>query len=282
MSMHNLYRNMLAEYYMNAANSTKAIMKSFFNRIPGPDDLTREWILDFLMSYDNKKTRSIYFTLFKVTCKRLGKSELMEGIVVKEPKPDVTRADLLTPKEIAALLKAAQRPMMKATIELLIESGCRIGELLPLMKEDITIETDFLNVTFVGKTGTRHVPLLRENLLHFQYYISTVESGRIFGKSVDTIRRYMVEIFKKVGVRKRTIHCFRHTKATYLVESGVPEAMIRQFMGWANTSKMIAVYAHLSNKSLKDYLARLHGKNIEPLEEFYPEEERRKMVDVLG
>ncbi len=160
MTMHNLYRKMMAEYYMNSSKSTQFCMKSFFRKLPDPEELTREWILDFLMSYENKKTRSTFFTYLKVTCKRLKRPELMDGIIVKEPRPNVTRADLLTPKEIHKLLIAAEEPMMKAVIELLVESGCRIGELLSLTRDEIGFEKVFSTTLTIHHKGRINRPLL--------------------------------------------------------------------------------------------------------------------------
>jgi hypothetical protein len=48
-------------------------------------------------------------------------------------------------------------------------------------------------------------------------------------------------------------HSFRHACATRLVKKGTQERMIREQMGWSETSRMIERYVHLAKTDLQTY-----------------------------
>jgi integrase/recombinase XerD len=290
--VHELYEKVLKIRYMNYSEQSLFEALSVAKRLPPPEELTTEFLVDFLQQYDNVNTRSYYYYILKVICKEIGRPELFEPI----PKPvevsTVKRRDLLTPKDISALLRACNDLYERALIEVLVESGCRIGEIMNLTAEDITLDNHFLYLNVEGKTGDRQVPLLRDNIPSFQFHLAIHPEGYVFfspkypdrSMSYRAVLDRIVCIFERAGVRKRnrTIHIFRHTKATHLLELGVPEAIIKRFMGWSETSDMISNYTHLTSKTVKDYFSRLYGIETEPLEPLMPEEEREKFKRMFG
>jgi len=285
--VHEVYHRVLTLRYMNSAPQSLFDSLSVAKRLPPPEELTTEFIIDFLTSYDNINTRAYYYYIIKVICKEIGRPELIEPIPRPKEVSTIRRRDLLTPSEIAALLRACKDLYERALLEVLIESGCRIGEVLSLNVEDITTDDNFLYVDVIGKTGTRQIPLLKDNLPSFQYHLVIRLNGPVFNSSryLDRPISYrvvldkIVDIFQRAGVRKRarTIHIFRHTKATYLIELGVPESIIKKFMGWSETSDTITKYTHLTNKSVKDFFSRLYGIDEEPIEPLFPDEERDRI-----
>jgi integrase len=289
--VHKLYKEVINRRYMNCAPQTLWQALSVAKRMPSPTKLTSEWIMNFLLSYQNMWTRSSYYYYIKVICEEIGRLELLEGIPVPYPDTTVTRRDLLTPTEIAALLRACKDLYERALIEFLVESGCRIGEVMNLEAQDITSDESFLYVTVTGKTGERTIPLFRDNLPSFQYHLVIQSTGPVFHSrwykeypiSYRAVLDMITNIFYNAGVRKRkrTIHIFRHTKATYLVEIGVPEAIIKKFMGWSESSQIITTYTHLTNKSVKDFFSRFYGVNPEPVEPLLPEEEKEKIKEMF-
>ncbi|UCH05431.1 MAG: hypothetical protein JSW05_04495 [Candidatus Thorarchaeota archaeon] len=72
-------------------------------------------------------TRNYFFYIIKVICDEIGKPELMESIPRPPTQSTVRRRNLLTQSEIAALLRASRDLYERAIIEVLVESGCRIG-----------------------------------------------------------------------------------------------------------------------------------------------------------
>ena len=282
--MHKEYKRFITEHYFNASHNTITQFNSTLRKLPPPDELTRENILEVIMVFDNPTTKFNHFCRIKVVLKYLGKSELLDGITFKRPKTSVKRSDLLTTVEIAALLRASDSLFYKALIEFLLESGCRIGEALNLEVEDIAIDNNFIVANVDGKTGPRQIPLRKDTLHSFLMHLTTLDTGRIFGVIYKTSLKNITKIFAKADVRKRdkTIHCFRHTKCTQLVKEGYPEHLIRKFMGWSPNSNMVNNYTHLNTRDLQDFIARKHGFDIAPVEPLYPEEEKQRLKEILG
>jgi integrase/recombinase XerD len=167
-------------------------------------------------------------------------------------------------------------------IELLTESGCRIREALNLTKDDIEVQNDFVIITVTGKTGTRIVPLLKDNLTSFLYHVAIVDTDKIFPITYWTINYQFQNIYKKANVKvSKIFHIFRHTKATYLLEQGVSESIIKQFLGWTSNSPMIARYTHLTSRNIQEYFGRLYGLNVDPVEPLYPDEEKERLKQIF-
>ena len=64
---------------------------------------------------------------------------------------------------------------------------------------------------------------------------------------------------REAGINKRIYpHLFRHTRATYLAKF-LPEAVVKEIMGWVQDSKSAARYVHLSGRDVDKALLRLYG-----------------------
>ena len=292
--VHELYRKRLTLHYMNY--SPEALKETLWvaGKLPPPDELTTDFLVDFLSNYSNTNTRNYFYYILKIICQEVGRPELMDPIPKPRTVSTVRRQDLLTQQEISSLLKACRDLYEHAIIEVLVESGCRISEVLSLMIQDIHHDKNFIYLNVDGKTGAREIPLLRSNLPSFECFLATHpnrDSGYVFYHRWHLDRPHLyramlyriTELFERAGVRKRdkTIHIFRHTKATYLLELGVPESIIKRFMGWSENSNMISNYTHLTSKSVKDFFSRLYKIEEEPLEPLYPEEERERIKQMF-
>ncbi len=282
--MHEEYKPVFIYSKLNHSNGYQRIMQSFLNNLPPLREITKDWILEFLSSYSNQSTRHLKFAMLSIVLKRLDKSELIEDVEIKRPKKSLKRSELLSQVELSSMLRACENTEQKAVLEFLIESGCRASELLGLEVEDIEIQQDFIIATLNGKTGIRTVPLLRQNLTNFLYHSQFFESGKIFDFSYSRLRTIILGIYRRADVRKRkrVTHIFRHMKATYLLEKGVPEQMIKRFMGWSESSDMISNYTHLTSKNIEDFFARLYNLSSEPVEELYPNEEKERLKQIFG
>jgi len=85
--------------------------------------------------------------------------------------------------------------------------------------------------------------------------------------------RSLGEYMSQVGIQHRILiiaaraeikkhvhpHLFRHSRLTDLAKSGFNEAQLRKFAGWAGSSKMAAVYIHLSGQDIDDKLLEISG-----------------------
>lgn len=280
------YETYLNAYRVTHSPNSLKIVSQVIRKLPPIEELTRDSILAILGSYENIATRRLYYKNIKLLIRYLGVPELLDGIQIKTPKTSITRSDLLTESEVSSILRACKDPLLRGLVEFLLESGARIGETLNLTINDLIIEDHFIITTLrSGKTDTsRQIPLVRDNLTGFLYYLSTCDGHKVFPIKYDTVWIKFKTCLVRSGIKphRKLFHIFRHMKATHLLDAGVPETFIKQFMGWSSLSNMMATYTHLSNKSVMDFFSRLYGYEVEPLKALYPEEERQRLKEILG
>jgi len=277
------YRAFLHEYSLGHKRSTVDGMKWLIEKLPPIEELSRGKIIEVLASHENHNTRAVMLSKLRLLLRYLDRLELIKGIRIPLRPTAIQRSDLLTSSDISALLRGCRTLAQRALIELLVESGVRIGEILNLRVQDIEPRDRLLLVTLNGKTGPRQVPLLRANLTNFLEYLSCCDE-KVFKTEYSALRKQFMRLYRRAGVDrpKMLFHIFRHTRATHLVELGVPEAIIRRFMGWTPGSNMIQVYVHLSNRSVMDFFARMYDIEPEPLEPLYPDEDKQRVKGLLG
>lgn len=183
-------------------------------------------------------------------------------------------ADLLTPDEITAMMKACTRPVDRALIMMLYEGGFRIGELGTMTWGDLTFDKYgvIANVNF--KTGMpRYVRLImvREYLAQWRacYMPDPTGAALVFlngrGEPLKhaSINKRLKILAKAAGIMKHiTPHVFRHSRITHLIKEGVPESVIKLMM-WGNISTdMFRTYAHLTGKDIDAAMLQQYGISI--------------------
>lgn len=186
--------------------------------------------------------------------------------------------EILTKEEIERLANATENLRDKAFILLLYESGCRIGELLPLKIKHIQFDEHGCILLVEGKTGSRRIRAidytkdlikwldshpLKEDSEAFVWMKFGNKNELVGYASITSMLRSARE---KSGITKAVNpHAFRHARATHLAKE-LPEAIMKEHFGWTQSSDMASVYYHLSGKDVDDALLKMHG--------FKPEEEK--------
>jgi len=194
-------------------------------------------------------------------------------IPAKDPMTKVA-ADLLTPDEITALMKACTRPVERALIMTLYEGGFRIGEIGTMTWGDLTFDKYgvIANVNF--KTNMpRYVRLIMANeyLAQWRACYKPDPSGNalvfvnVHGKPLihATINKHLKVIAKRAGIEKHiTPHIFRHSRITHLIKEQVPESVIKLMM-WGNISTdMFRTYAHLTGQDIDSAMLKSYGITV--------------------
>ncbi|HLB67312.1 MAG TPA: tyrosine-type recombinase/integrase [Thermoplasmata archaeon] len=182
--------------------------------------------------------------------------------------------DLLTEDDVKRLVAAATHPRDRALIAVLWESGCRVGELLPMGVRNVAFETEVTRITIEGKTGARRVPLidatpyLAEWIDHHPLrdrptswlWVGVGTVGRDEPLEYAALRKMLRSVARKAGVKKGVNpHSFRHGRATVLANH-LTEAQMNQYLGWVPGSGMPAVYVHLSGRDVDDAILEMRGR----------------------
>lgn len=203
--------------------------------------------------------------------------------------------EILSKEEIRKMVKAADSPRNKAFVHSLYESGCRIGEFLPLKIKHVTFDKNGAVIHVDGKTGKRRVRLItsvnalktwlehhpkaenseaplwvtmgrRSKGKQFKYnsarnMLKKVAAKAGLGKMIEKEREssngkdYSYEVYQGKPVNP---HMFRHSRATHLANK-LTEAQMKEFFGWTQDSGMASVYVHLSGRDVDNALLKMHG-----------------------
>lgn len=189
--------------------------------------------------------------------------------------------EMLTPKDIKKLLKAAKHPRDRAFIAMLWETGARIGELIKLRVGSLEDHKYGMKVIVSGKTGARRLILI-ESVPYILDWLKAhphrddrdaplwVNVGtRNNGKAMEyrAILKMLYETAKIAKINKPVHpHHFRHSRATYMANY-FTEAQMCEWFGWVQGSDVPARYVHLSGRDIDNAYARMHGLDEKDEEE---------------
>jgi integrase len=182
-----------------------------------------------------------------------------------------TAADLLTPDEVTAMIRACRRTVDRAIITMLYEGGFRIGEVGTMRWSNLSFDEYGVVVNINFKTNVpRYVRLImsREYLAQWRADYHGVPEGDALvflnehGQPLTyaTITKRLERIAADAGITHHiTPHVFRHSRITHLIREGVPESVIKLMM-WGNlTTKMFHTYAHLTGADIDAAMLGRYG-----------------------
>lgn len=190
--------------------------------------------------------------------------------------------EILTKKDISAMINHASKPRNRAIVACLYESGCRIGEFLPLKIKNVEFDEKGAILLVDGKTGSRRVRIVssvpylkkwidrhpeRDDPEAFIWF-SKMRGQRL---SYNRVRSLLIKLKERAGLDKKVNpQNLRKTRATHLANH-LTEAQMKEYFGWTRGSDMASVYVHLSGRDVDKALLEMHG--IEEPEEDEENEE---------
>lgn len=161
------------------------------------------------------------------------------SLLVEHPKYELNPPRMLSPLEYRALRDAASvDSRIYAIIEVLLQTGIRIGELANLRIEDIG-ENSIRIRQYEGHEA-REVPLNRrakEALKRYMderansedQHVFVTKTGRPF--LVRNIRDAVERYFKKAGIEKVKINDLRHTFVSHHLKNGISLVFLSKVLG---------------------------------------------------
>lgn len=161
------------------------------------------------------------------------------SLLVAHPKYELNPPRILSPLEYRALRDAASvDARIYAIIEVLLQTGIRIGELANLRTEDVL--DNALNIRIYEGHEAREVPLNRrakEGLKRYMEiranssdsHLFVTKTGRPF--LVRNIRDAIERYFKKAGIENVKINDLRHTFVAHHLKHGVSLVFLSRLLG---------------------------------------------------
>ncbi len=161
------------------------------------------------------------------------------SLLVSHPKYQLAPPRILTPTEYRALRDAARNDArMFAVIELLLQTGIRIGELANLRLSDIV--KDSLHIAPFEKHEERNVPLNKSAQAALNKYLEArpkVTDDHVFvtksGKPflIRNIRTAVERYFRLAEIKGAKVNDLRHTFVAHHLKHGVSLVMLSKVLG---------------------------------------------------
>lgn len=161
------------------------------------------------------------------------------SLLVAHPTYQLAAPRILTPTEYRALRDAARNdPRMYAVIEILLQTGIRIGELANLRMSDI--KGDQLRIAPFEKHEERAVPINRRAKDALDNYLKTrpkasddhvfvTKSGRPF--LIRNIRTAVERYFRLAEIKNAKVNDLRHTFVAHHLKHGVSLVVLSKVLG---------------------------------------------------
>lgn len=161
------------------------------------------------------------------------------SLLVDHPHYELAAPRILKPTEYRALRDAARNDArMYAIIELLLQTGIRIGELADIRMKDI--QNDSLHINTHEKHEERMVPMNKPAKEALQRYVAIrpkIEDDHVFvtksGKPflVRNIRTAIERYFRIAGIENAKVNDLRHTFVAHHLKHGVSLVLLSKILG---------------------------------------------------
>ncbi len=181
---------------------------------------------------------------------------------VSHPKYDIAPPRILSPLEYRALRDSVRDDVrMYGIVELLLQTGLRIGELAGLQLQDIALEKSYLKIRAFESHEARKVPLNATAKSAIEKYVKerpkTKNTTLFITKTgnpflIRNIRTAVNRYFRIAGIEGAKVNDLRHTFVVEQLKAGVPIVELSHMVG------------HKRLSTTEKYLAFLNGAKSEP------------------
>jgi integrase/recombinase XerD len=227
------------------------------------ESLTIEDIIDFNNDYILKKNLSASYQNQVINAIKLFYrnrfNRAMEVDFIQRPRREKRLPNVLSKKEIKAILEAPTNLKHRAMISLIYACGLRRSELLNLTLKDILSDRNLLFIRQSKGKKDRVVPISMKLIAMLRDYYKAFKpktwlfEGQIAGEkySERSIQLVLNQSVSKAKINKQvSLHWLRHSYATHLLESGTDLRYIQELLGHSS-SKTTEIYTHVSTRNLQ-------------------------------
>ena len=163
----------------------------------------------------------------------------------------------------------------RAILEIFFSTGMRISELTSLNREQIKIKPNItdLELSIIGKGGRMRTVYIseralswlkkyldlredKEKALFVNHQIKKGVPKRLTNRSIEkSMKKYVIMAGLPLNT---TPHVLRHSFSTDLLAQGVDIRILQEFLGHKNIAAT-QIYAHVTNKKLREIHRKFHG-----------------------
>ncbi len=202
--------------------------------------------------------------------------------LISSPKKKGTLPEPMSVEEIETILSLPGKSHLdirdKAILETLYSTGIRVSELAGMNVDSIDFVGGTIKVKGKGRKE-RIIPIGDKALEALSKYFSKRDSffvavrndlsmnkkalflnnwgGRL---SVRSVKKMVHDYIKEAAIKKNvSVHSFRHSFATHLLERGADLRAVQELLGHASLSTT-QIYTHLTTKRLKKIYDKTHPR----------------------
>ena len=216
-----------------------------------------------------KKLKILFTVLFKYAMENdictKDYSQYIDIQQYKNKNPHSFKRQPFKQAEIDTLWQSLGKSSYVSVVLMLIYSGCRIGELLDLKKEDVYMNDSCFRVT-ASKTdaGIRTVPIAAKIYPLFEFWIAKNDGPYLLSTPegehlayANYYNNYWKPLMAQTGLSHHRPHDTRHTCISLLTAAGVDDKIIKRIVGHAGHSITDTVYTHFEITQLLDAINKI-------------------------
>ena len=210
-----------------------------------------------------------------------GRPDLAELTAMKQRLRVIRPEEVLTPKDVQAMIQATTTKRNAALIGTLWDTGGRISEVLSSNLGDVRksppedklplrfrlffaqTKTDEPREAWVTDTARVLDAWIRAHPFHDDPkapLFANADGSRLSRKRAWAL---VVAASRRANVGKKAwVHLFRHSRATYLLRIGVSEPNVKKLLGWSARSTQLARYGHLVSGDAYRAVLRAEGFTV--------------------
>jgi site-specific recombinase XerD len=198
-----------------------------------------------------------------------GKIKENPARAIQHPKSQPVTPRILTSLEYRSIRDVARTSQRHYTmIELLLQTGLRIGELSRLQRTDVIFNNDgknYLNISGFSSLKSRKVELNQLVSQALKDYLEKSPASSLqtvqflfFTKTgkpvlIRNIRTALNRIFKKAGIKNATVNDLRNTFIVYQLQNGIKLEKLAEIVGHKKPSTTERYLQFLETRSSKEH-----------------------------
>ena len=242
-------------------------------------------VLDFLEAQTKAKLANASILRLVTSLRKFFQYLVEEGkvavdpmLLIDTPKKKTSLPEVLSPKEVEALLKTPKTGedlglRDRAILEVMYATGLRVSELVNLKLADLHLELGIIQTIGKGQKE-RLVPIGDVASKWVKLYLKQSRPKLVKQKrnpylfvnfhgnqlTRQGIWKNLKALVKQAGIEKNvTPHTLRHSFATHILENGADLRIVQELLGHADISTT-QLYTHLSKKRLSAVYKQNHPR----------------------